>query len=190
MGRSGGQAVTAATSLVLDSHVFIWYVLASPRLSDTARQIMDDATHSDIPLVISAATLVELVYLVKKGTFMQTHLEAFHEIIDATGSGFEVAPIDNAVARAVSGIPRAAVTDPFDWIIAATALVRATRLVTYDHKIHQFAAVETSGKRNTGQSHCRVPHRPVRGAVLCRSTLVPPDTVHTAPGAGPSRQAS
>jgi hypothetical protein len=39
-----------------------------------------DATHSDIPLVISAATLVELVYLVEKGIFMQTHLEAFHEL--------------------------------------------------------------------------------------------------------------
>jgi PIN domain nuclease of toxin-antitoxin system len=104
---------------------------------------MDDATHSDIALVISAATLVELVYLVEKGTFMQTHLDAFHEIIDATGSGFEVAPIDNAVARAVGRIPRTAVTDPFDRIIAATALVRAARLVTYDRKIHQLAAVET-----------------------------------------------
>jgi hypothetical protein len=49
---------------------------------------MDDATRSDIPLVISAATLVELVYLVEKGTFMRTHLEAFHEVVDATGSGF------------------------------------------------------------------------------------------------------
>lgn len=73
---------------------------------------------------------------------MQTHLEAFHEIIDATGSGFDVAPIDNAVARAVSRIPRVAITDPFDRIIAATALVRA-RLVTYDRKIRQLAAVET-----------------------------------------------
>lgn len=135
--------MTAGTSLVLDSHAFIWYVLASPRLSDTARQAMDDATHSDIPLVISAATLVELVYLVEKGIFMQTHLEAFHEVIDATGSGFEVAPIDNAVARAVSRIPRTAVADPFDRIIAATALVRAARLVTYDRRIRQLAAVET-----------------------------------------------
>jgi PIN domain nuclease of toxin-antitoxin system len=143
MGQSGGRAVTAGTSLILDSHAFIWYVLASPRLSDKARQIMDDATRSDIPLVISAATLVELVYLVEKGTFMRTHLEAFHEVVDATGSGFEVAAIDNAVARAVSRIPRTAVTDPFDRIIAATALVRAARLVTYDRKIRQLAAVET-----------------------------------------------
>jgi PIN domain nuclease of toxin-antitoxin system len=135
--------VTAGTSLVVDSHAFIWYVLASPHLSDKARQVMDDATDSNIPLVISAATLVELVYLTEKGTFTQTHLEAFHEIIDAADSGFEVAPIDNAVARAVSRIPRAAVADPFDRIIAATALVRAARLVTYDRKIRQLSAVDT-----------------------------------------------
>ncbi len=95
------------------------YVLASPRLSDKARQMMDDATDSDVPLAISAATLVELVYLVKKDTFMQTHLAAFHDIIDAADSGFKVVPIDNAVTRAVSKIPRAAVADPFDRIIAA-----------------------------------------------------------------------
>jgi len=73
--------VTAGASLVVDSHAFIWYVLASPRLSDKARQVMDDATEADIPLAISAAMLVELVYLVEKSTFTQTHLEAFHEII-------------------------------------------------------------------------------------------------------------
>jgi PIN domain nuclease of toxin-antitoxin system len=143
MGRSGGRAVTAGTSLVVESHAFIWYVLASPRLSDKARQVTDDATDSDVPLAISAATVVELVYLVEKGTFMQTHLEAFHEIIDAADSGFEVVPIDNAVARAVSKIPRAAVADPFDRIIAATAPVRAAPLVTYDRRIRQLAAVET-----------------------------------------------
>jgi PIN domain nuclease of toxin-antitoxin system len=134
--------VTAGASLVVDSHAFIWYVLASPRLSDKARQVMDDATGADIPLAISAATLVELVYPVEKGTFTQTHLDAFHEIIDASDSGFEVVPIDKAVANAVSKVPRSAVADPFDRIIAATALVRAVPLVTYDHRIRQLAAVE------------------------------------------------
>ncbi len=104
---------------------------------------MDNATAADVPLAISAATLIELVYLVEKGTFSQTHLEAFHSVIDATDSGFEVVPIDGAIARAVSKVPRAAVADPFDRIIAATALVRAASLVTYDRRIRQFAALET-----------------------------------------------
>lgn len=135
--------MTAGTSLVIDSHAFIWYVLASPRLSDKARQVMDNATAADVPLAISTATLIELVYLVEKGTFSQTHLEAFHSVIDAADSGFEVVPIDSAIARAVSKVPRAAVADPFDRIIAATALVRAASLVTYDRRIRLLSALET-----------------------------------------------
>ena len=97
-------------------------------LSDKARQAMDDATAADAPLMISAVTVVELVYLVEKGTFSQANVEAFYEILDATDSGFEVVPIDSPVARAVSRIPRTAVADPFDRMIAATALARAIPL--------------------------------------------------------------
>jgi PIN domain nuclease of toxin-antitoxin system len=48
---------------------FIWYVNASPRLSDKVRRAMDDATAVDAPLMISAVTLVKLVYRMEKGTF-------------------------------------------------------------------------------------------------------------------------
>jgi PIN domain nuclease of toxin-antitoxin system len=135
--------VTAGASLVIDSHAFIWYVQASPRLSDKARQAMDNATAADGPLMISAATVVELVYLVEKGTFSLAHVEAFYEILDATDSGFEVVSIDGPVARAVSRIPRTAVADPFDRMIAATALARAVPLVTYDRRLRQVAGLET-----------------------------------------------
>jgi PIN domain nuclease of toxin-antitoxin system len=135
--------VTAGASLVIDSHAFIWYVQASPRLSDKARQAMDDATAADAPLMISAVTVVELVYLVEKGTFSQANVEAFYEILDAADSGFEVVPIDGPVARAVSRIPRTAVGDPFDRMIAATALARAAPLVTYDRRFRQVAVLET-----------------------------------------------
>ncbi|MGH3870844.1 MAG: type II toxin-antitoxin system VapC family toxin [Pseudonocardiaceae bacterium] len=135
--------MTAHGSLVVDSHAFIWYVQASPRLSAKARQAMDDATSADVPLMISAATLVELVYLVEKGTFSEADVDAFHEILDAAGSGFEVAPLDGAVARAVGRIPRTAVADPFDRMIAATALIRAAPLVTYDRRLRRLTDLET-----------------------------------------------
>ncbi|MGH3901015.1 MAG: type II toxin-antitoxin system VapC family toxin [Pseudonocardiaceae bacterium] len=121
----------------------MWYVQASPRLSGKARQAMDEATSADVPLMISAVTLVELIYLVEKGTFSEADVEAFHEILDAADSGFEVAPIDEAVARAVGRIPRAAVADPFDRMIAVTALLRAAPLVTYDRRLRQLTGLET-----------------------------------------------
>ena len=42
------------------------YVQASPRLSDKARQAMDDATAADAPLMISTVAVVELVYHMEK----------------------------------------------------------------------------------------------------------------------------
>lgn len=91
--------MTTGSSLVVDSHAFIWYLQASPRLSDKARQAMDDATAADVPLMISAATLVELVYHVEKGTFSEADVGAFHEILDAADSGFEVAPHSERTCR-------------------------------------------------------------------------------------------
>ncbi|MGH3779391.1 MAG: hypothetical protein ACRDRO_01865 [Pseudonocardiaceae bacterium] len=44
---------------------------------------MDDASAADVPLMISAVTVVELIYLVEKGTFSQANVEAFYEILDA-----------------------------------------------------------------------------------------------------------
>lgn len=55
-GRFGARAVTAGTSLVVNSHAF---------MSDKAHQVMDDATDADTSIVISASILVELVYSVE-----------------------------------------------------------------------------------------------------------------------------
>jgi predicted nucleic-acid-binding protein len=71
---------------------------------------MDHASEADQPLLISAVSLVELVYLREKGTFAEADLESFYEILDVADSAFEVAPLDGAVARAVSRIPRVAIT--------------------------------------------------------------------------------
>jgi PIN domain nuclease of toxin-antitoxin system len=105
--------VTAGTSLVVDSHAFIWYVLASPCLSGKARQVMDDATDSDIPLAILAATLVELVYLWKG----HLHTDVSRSVSrDSRHGRLRIQDRSDryAAARAVSRIPRPAVVDLFD----------------------------------------------------------------------------
>ncbi len=104
---------------------------------------MDAVTSVDQPLLISAVTMVEIVYLAEKGTLSRQDLDALFRLLAETESGFEVAAVDDAVARRLVEIPRDAVADPFDRMIAATALARGTPLITRDRRPAQLSEPET-----------------------------------------------
>lgn len=124
--------------LVIDTHAFIWYLQASAQLSVSARGAMDEATAAGLPLLVSAASVVELVYLTEKGTLGSADLRAFLHVLDDAESSFGVAPVDGAVARRVVDVVRRTVADPFDRMIAATALALRLQLVTRDRKLAQI----------------------------------------------------
>jgi PIN domain nuclease of toxin-antitoxin system len=127
--------VTRPGPVLADTHIFLWYVDDSPRLTDSTRTILDDTTAAGHPIFISAVTVVELRYLAEKATLTETHVDALHSVLGAVGSAFEVAAMDEAVAWAVGKVPRDAIADPWDRMIAATALVRGVPLVTHDRKL-------------------------------------------------------
>lgn len=131
-------------SVVADTHVFLWYLQASPRLNESTRLLLDRVTAAGAPILISAVTIVELRYLAEKGTFSEAEVDAVHAVLDAEGTSFEIAPIDAATAWAVGRIPREAVGDPWDRMIAATALARDIPLVTYDRKLRALPDLRTS----------------------------------------------
>ncbi len=123
------------TAVLADTHIVLWYLQASPRLEDSTRRLLDGVTTADQPILVSAATVVELQYLTEKGVLPEPEIDAIHAVLDAEGSSFDVVPVDADVAWALGRVPRDAVGDPFDRMIAATALVRAVPLVTYDRKL-------------------------------------------------------
>lgn len=135
--------MTDRGAVLADTHVFLWYLQASPRLEDRTRRLLDAATDAGQPILVSAVTIVELRYLAEKGVLTELDIDAIHAVLDAEGSGFEVVPMDEAVGWALGRIPRDAVGDPFDRMIAATALVRAVPLVTYDRKLTALADLDT-----------------------------------------------
>jgi PIN domain nuclease of toxin-antitoxin system len=135
--------VTDGGPVLVDTHIFLWYLEDSPRLEPSTVALLDGVTRRDEPILLSAVSVVELAYLVDKGTLAEEQVDAVHAVLDAPGTGFEVVPLDEAIGWAVGRIPRAGVADPWDRMIAATALARAVPLVTYDGKLQALADLPT-----------------------------------------------
>lgn len=106
--------------------------------------LLDSVTAASEPILVSAVTVVELRYLSEKGTLSESDVDTVHAVLDGMGSGFEVVPIDAAVAWSVGRIPREAVSDPWDRMIAATALVYDVPLVTYDRKLRALPGLRSA----------------------------------------------
>jgi PIN domain nuclease of toxin-antitoxin system len=130
------------TPVVADTHAFMWYVQNDSRLSAAAGEALDAAVAADDPIFVSAATAVELRYLADKGTVSQDEYRWYLMTLE-TSAAAEVAPVDLDVARAVELVPRNDVPDPFDRMIAATAVALGVPLVTADRRLRKLDAVDT-----------------------------------------------
>jgi len=128
--------------VVADSHALVWYGHDSPRLSDRARETLDEALVSD-GVIMSIVTLVELWYVTKTTRGVnQEELEAISEQVSSSPTmGFS--PVDEAVAGKFTTIDRDVLRDPWDRFIVATALAFDLPLVTADRRIQKSGLVET-----------------------------------------------
>lgn len=120
---------------VADTHVVIWYLLANSRLSPAAKQFLDQATVQREKIAVSTISLVEIVYLIEKQRLAP---EAFGMMASALRDRervFEELPLTSDVAEALRTIPRDAVPDMPDRIIAATAVSHGVPLITRDGRI-------------------------------------------------------
>jgi PIN domain nuclease of toxin-antitoxin system len=129
-------------SVVLDTHAAVWYLLDTRSLSETVFSLIDDAAASGESTYISAVSLVEVVYLLERGRIAADAFERFIRELGQDSPAFKVAPLDYNVASALRSIPRDAVPDMPDRIIAATALHLGLPLVTRDRRL-RAAGIET-----------------------------------------------
>ena len=94
------------------------------------------------PVLVPAICIVELIYLVEKGRIPRADWERRQAALDASDAAYQVVPLDDAVAGAVSLVARDSVPDMPDRIIAATALHLSLPLVSRDRHI-RMAGIET-----------------------------------------------
>lgn len=115
------------TTLLLDTHVVLWWLGDDERLTPRGREAV---TAADV-VCVSAATTWEVVIKAAIGK-LEIDL-ADHASFPAAclAQGFALVPVEHQDAWHVGGLPPAR-TDPFDRLIAATARRRGWAVVTAD----------------------------------------------------------
>ncbi len=125
--------------IVLDTHVFIWWVSNRAKLSRPARRAIENAQR----VWLSGITLWEIAKLVAHRRLkVDRDVEAWLEdAIEATR--VEVVAIDAAIAVRSTRLASQFHGDPADQLIAATAIEMGAVLVTSDEKLLVSRAVRT-----------------------------------------------
>jgi PIN domain nuclease of toxin-antitoxin system len=131
------------TSLVLDTHTLVWYIVEPQKLSANAINVLDSMNNEEDIIYISAISLIEIKYLIEKGRLPGIVLERIVEAINYADSALVVASIDFNIANAIEQINRLEVPDMPDRIIAATALYLSLPLITRDRKIRSLNNIQT-----------------------------------------------
>ena len=123
------------SAAVADTHTIVWYLSRSPELSVGALAAIDAAAAAGAPIYIPSISLVELQYLSERGRIPPDAMDRLRRTLDEPRPLLHLAPLTRAVADAVALVPRAAVPDMPDRIIAATALALDLPLITRDTRI-------------------------------------------------------
>jgi PIN domain nuclease of toxin-antitoxin system len=127
---------------VADTHAAIWFLFADPRISARAKAFIERAASASRSIAISPITLVEIAYLVEKSKLPS---EVYYELTKALadpGHVLKEAPFTAEVAEALRRVPRDAVPDMPDRIVAATAVFLGVPVISRDGRI-RASTVET-----------------------------------------------
>jgi PIN domain nuclease of toxin-antitoxin system len=129
-------------AVLLDTHAVVWYLLDSKELSSEARRTIDSTAQAGESIYLASISLVEIIYLVEKGRLPEIALERLNGVLMEPAGSLLIVPLDAAIAQTVRQIPRGAIPDMPDRIMAATALHLRLPLVTRDQQIRS-AGVNT-----------------------------------------------
>src|SRR5687767_13989600 len=128
---------------VADTHAVIWYIFANDRrCSARAKTFIDGASNRGEQIGVSTISLVEIVYLVEKGSVAADTQKLVAQALADPESVFVELHLVSAIVDSLPKIARAAIPDMPDRIIAATALHLGVPLISRDGKI-QVSGIET-----------------------------------------------
>lgn len=121
-------------NLLLDTHVALWAITDSPKLSQAARDLIESPKAT---VWVSAASIWEIAikHSIGRGDMPVSGQDAVRYFQE---SGYKILPIEAEHAVAIEGL-QIHHQDPFDRILVAQALVEPMRLLTHDSTVAMYS---------------------------------------------------
>ena len=127
--------------IVLDTHVWIWWVSDPERLSARARRLIRTAAARG-SVYVSSISAWEVALLVARGRLRLT-MEVNEWVRKSEALPFlHFVPVDNAIALRSASLPEPMHTDPADRIVIATALSLEATVVSRDSRLLAYPHVK------------------------------------------------
>jgi PIN domain nuclease of toxin-antitoxin system len=118
---------------ILDTHVLLWSIFESKKLSQSAQEILVDRNSR---MFISISSMWEIAIKSRIGKLpLPSGLDGVFSIIEQRGYG--ILNVDKQHIQIYNTLPLLH-RDPFDGIIVATALLENMTIVTVDDNIQKY----------------------------------------------------
>ena len=132
--------------MLLDTHTWLWHAVGdTKRMAPRVRREIDRAVSRGAALV-SVVSIFELTALVASGRIqLATSAETWiRQTIDT--ARLQVAELTFAIALEAGSIPAAALSDPMDRLLVATARNLDIPIVTHDARILDYIRTSRIGR--------------------------------------------
>jgi PIN domain nuclease of toxin-antitoxin system len=128
--------------IVLDTHVLVWWVSGSGRLSVRAKRAIDQGLRRS-PAIVSTISVLEIATAVRRGRLeLNSPLDQWLTDLRALPE-LQFQPVSAEIAELAGSFDEATPGDPADRIIIATALILRAKLVTADERLRESSMVVT-----------------------------------------------
>lgn len=121
--------------ILLDTHVLLWHAQGDRRLGSRTRKLIESKSSAG-EVSFSALTIWELALL---ASAQRARLDPPCELwrLRLLGKGLREVPVDGEIALIAAGY-RAALVDPIDCMLAATAVRTGAAFITADTRILEW----------------------------------------------------